>query len=237
GRKIRSPMVAQRQRPPSLWGGSEASSEWGFPSQTPEDRSVPETGARQLYRCGSCGGNFPSLPRFRVAANALHRSGNHLLQLMSCPSSAQLLLPGMCPLRGGSAEDRYRLIRTCSQCYRLHLALEDLGNVAKASAAALGGPLPMHDELSTVPREVDFYKARGFINILAAVGKVEAPAVEAGGASVVDFLPPGVSFLHSRSALEPESGEQLPLKTDSSQPVEVKVKLRWRVMLYITEVA
>ncbi|KAF4735735.1 hypothetical protein FOZ62_013713, partial [Perkinsus olseni] len=112
-----------------------------------------------------------------------------------------------------------------------------LAEVAKASAAALGGPRPMHDELSTVPGEVDFYKARGFINILAAVGKVEAPAVEAGGASVVGFLPPGVSCMHSHSVLEPESGEQLPLKTDSNQPAEVKVKLRWRVMLYITEVA
>ncbi|KAF4741719.1 hypothetical protein FOZ62_016757, partial [Perkinsus olseni] len=137
GRKIRSPMVAQQQRPPSLWGGSEASTEWGFPPQTSGDRSVPETGARQMYRCGSCGGNFPSLP-FRVAANALHRSGHHLQQLMSGPISAQLLLPGMCPLRGGSAEDRYRLIRACSQCYQLHLALEDLAEVAKASAAALG---------------------------------------------------------------------------------------------------
>ncbi|KAF4727049.1 hypothetical protein FOZ62_013822, partial [Perkinsus olseni] len=112
-----------------------------------------------------------------------------------------------------------------------------LAEVAKASAAALGGPLRKDEELSSVPREVDFYKARGFINILAAVGKVEALAVEAGGASVVDFLPPGVSFLHSHSALEPGTGEELLLETDSILPAEVHVKWRWRVMLYMTEVA
>ncbi|KAF4678020.1 hypothetical protein FOL47_006969 [Perkinsus chesapeaki] len=217
---------------------SEASTDEEGTSTNLSETSEPplaQTSAYQSYRCGSCGGSFPSLP-YRVAAVALHRSGQHLQQLMSSVENIGLLLPGMCPTSINPSEDRYRLVHTCGQCYRLHLALEDLAQVTGLFSIKLGGPVKKGQTMAEAEPE----GLGCFINTLTELAHDEArkKAERISTPTAVDFLPLDADLpipLDQRN--DTFNDDLCSCDGIDRDDIGVNVKFRWRVMFYITKVA